>query len=48
MVSPSSLTLSTCLAASKQIMVACSGAIAMCLDAAENPMMYVPWWADIG
>lgn len=27
---------------SKWIMVARSGAIAMCLDAAENPLMYVP------
>ena len=33
---------------SKRIMVARSGAIAMCLDAAENPMMYVPWWVNIG
>lgn len=24
------------------------GGIAMCLDAAENPMMYVPWWVNIG
>lgn len=24
------------------------GAIAMCLEAAENPMMYVPWWVNIG
>ena len=45
---PRSLTISPCLAASKRIVVACSGAIAMCLDAAENPMMYVPWWTDIG
>ena len=29
-------------------MVARSGAIAMCLDAAENPMMYVPWRVNIG
>ena len=20
----------------------------MCVDAAENPMMYVPWWVNIG
>lgn len=33
---------------SKRIMVARSGATAMCLDAAENPMMYVPWWVNIG
>ena len=33
---------------SKRIMVARSGAIAMCLEAAENPMMYVPWWVNIG
>jgi hypothetical protein len=32
---------------SKRIMVARSGARAMCLDAAENPMMYVPWWMNI-
>jgi len=24
------------------------GTIAMCLDAAENPMMHVPWWVNIG
>ena len=24
------------------------GAIAMCLEAAENSMMYVPWWVSIG
>ena len=33
---------------SKRIMVARSGAIAMCLDAAEKPMMYVQWWVNIG
>jgi len=33
---------------SKRIVVARSGVIAMCRDGAENPMMYVPWWANIG
>lgn len=33
---------------SKRRMEARSGAIAMCLDAAENPMMYVLWWVNIG
>ena len=33
---------------SKRIVVARSGAIAMCLDAAENPRMYVLWWVNIG
>ena len=32
----------------KWIKVARSCAIAMCLDAAENPMMYVPRWVNIG
>ena len=33
---------------SKRIMVARSGAIAMCLRVAENPMTYVTWWVNIG
>ena len=33
---------------SKRIIVARSGAIAMCLEVAENPMMYVPWWVNNG
>ena len=36
------------MAASKRIIVARLCAVAMCLDAAENPMMYVPWWVNIG
>lgn len=32
----------------EEIMVARSGGVAMCFDAAENPMMYVPWWVNIG
>lgn len=28
---------------SKRIKVARSGAVAICLEAAENPTMYVPW-----
>ena len=27
---------------------ALGGAIAMCWDAVENPMMKVPWWVNIG
>ena len=33
---------------SKRSMVARSGAIAMCVDAAEDPMTCVPRWVNVG